>query len=139
MYVGTPTTAHLFTVAGSAPVDLDGIADDLRRKITTLPPDTPLLAAQKLAAQSGVQEFLVVVRTNEDPHIHPEGDLVVCVLEGGGYFRLNSGTVDAPTGSVVVIPKGVCHAYFNQSPSDSVLFATFSPIESKAPCPTTAS
>jgi mannose-6-phosphate isomerase-like protein (cupin superfamily) len=132
------TTVPLFTVAGSAPVDLNRVAEDLRRKITTLPSGSPLLAAQKLAAQSGIEEYLVVVRTNEDPHIHPDGDLVVSVLQGGGYFRLNSGTVDAPTGSVVVIPKGVCHAYFNQSPSDSVLVATFSPINSKAPCPTTA-
>jgi hypothetical protein len=27
----------------------------------------------------------------------------------------------------VRIPQGVCHAYFNTSPTDSVILATFSP------------
>lgn len=132
-------TDHLFTVAGEAPVDLDDVADQLRQKIDGLPPGSSLLAAQKLAGQSGVEEYLVVVRSNEEPHIHPDGDLVISVLEGGGFVRLDSGDADASEGSVIVIPKGVCHAYFNQSPTDSVLFATFSPINSKAACPTTSS
>jgi mannose-6-phosphate isomerase-like protein (cupin superfamily) len=130
---------HIFTVAGSAPVDLDAIASQLRQTIHQLPPGSPLLAAQELAAQSGVQEYLVVVRGNEEPHVHPDGDLVICTLEGGGYVQLDDGIADAPAGSVVVVPKNVCHAYFNLSPTDSVLFATFSPINSKAACPTLSS
>ncbi len=130
--------SHLFTVAGSEPVDLDQIADQFRLDIDKLPPGSPLLKAGPLASQTGVQEFLVVVRGNEEPHIHPDGDLIVFVLEGGGYFELptTSATTQAPEGSTVVIPKGVCHAYFNLSATDSVLLATFSPINSKADCPT---
>jgi len=128
----------LFTVAGSPPVDLDAIADQLRQKIDTLPAGQPLLAAQELASQTGVSEYLVVVRGNENPHIHPDGDLVISVLEGGGYVELASGNAEAPTGSIVVVPKGVCHAYYNLSDGDSVVLATFSPIHSQAACPTTA-
>lgn len=127
---------HLFTVAGSAPVDLDALADQLRAQIDGLPPGKSLLAAAPLdTAQSGVQEYLVVVRGNEDPHIHPDGDLVISVLEGGGYVQLNEGRADASAGNVVVVPKGVCHAYFNLAEGDSVLFATFSPKNSKESCP----
>jgi oxalate decarboxylase/phosphoglucose isomerase-like protein (cupin superfamily) len=129
---------HSFTIAGQEPVDLDQLANQLRQEIDQLPPGSPLLKASPLADQTGVQEFLVVVRGNEEPHIHPEGDLIVNVLEGGGYFELpsSSSRAEAPEGSVVVIPKSVCHAYFNLSETDSVLLATFSPINSKADCPT---
>lgn len=128
---------HVLNVAGGLPIDLDTVADQLRRKIDGMT-GSSLLAVQKLAAQSGVSEVLVVCRTYEEPHIHPEGDLVVFVLEGGGYFQLDDGsTVDAPLGGVAVIPKGVCHAFHNASPAgtDTVLLATFSPINSKADCP----
>jgi oxalate decarboxylase/phosphoglucose isomerase-like protein (cupin superfamily) len=126
---------YAFTVAGTDPVDLDDLANQLRLKIDGLPPGTPLLEASHLNQQTGVQEFLVVVRGNEEPHIHPEGDLIISVLEGGGYVQLLSEKVEAPAGSIVVIPKGVCHAYYNLSESDSVLLATFSPINSKDVCP----
>lgn len=129
--------SHILNVAGGLPIDLDAVADQLRRKIDGMT-GSSLLAAQKLAAQSGVSEVLVVCRTYEEPHIHPDGDLVVFVLEGGGYFQLDDGsTVDAPLGGVAVIPKGVCHAFHNasQAGTDTVLLATFSPINSKADCP----
>ena len=128
---------HLFTVAGSDPVDLDALADQLRAQIDTLPAGSLLLKAQQLSSQTGVQEFLVVVRDHEDPHIHPDGDLVISILEGGGYVELSTGNADASAGNIVVVPKGVCHAYFNTAAGDSVLLATFSPINSKASCPTT--
>ena len=130
---------HLFTVAGSAPVNLNQLADELRRQIDALSSDQPLLKAAPLESQTGVEEFLVVVRGHEDPHIHPDGDLIAVVLEGGGYFELSSGRAEAPLGGTVVIPKGVCHAYHNRAEHDSVLLATFSPKNSKDNCPTTGS
>lgn len=130
--------SHCFTVAGADPVDLDELAKQLRLEIDAVqlpsPPDK-LLAAKFLNHQIGVQTYLVVVRGNEDPHTHPDGDLIVSVLEGGGYFNLSTGRVDAPEGSVVIIPKGVCHAFYNTSEGDSVIVATFSPINSKGECP----
>ncbi len=130
--------ANSFTVAGGKPVDLDDLANQLRQAIDALPPgsapDTQL-KAKFLNQQTGVQAFLVVVRGNEDPHTHPEGDLTIYVLEGGGYLQLGAEKVEALAGSIVLIPKGVCHAYYNLSADDSVLLATFSPINSKGECP----
>jgi mannose-6-phosphate isomerase-like protein (cupin superfamily) len=136
---------HNFTVAGSEPVDLDDIANQLRKEIDALPAGSPpdkLLAAKFLNQQTGVQTYLVVVRGNEDPHTHPDGDLIIDVLTGGGEVHLAAGTggtsdaiVDASAGSIVVIPKGVCHAYYNTSEEDSVILATFSPINSRGDCP----
>lgn len=103
---------------------LDEIAEQLRLEIPT---DEPRLAKRPLATQTGVTEVLVVVRGHENPHTHPESDLIFSVLEGGGYVQLPRERVDAPAGTTVVVPKGVCHAYHNTAPSDSVLLATFSP------------
>jgi mannose-6-phosphate isomerase-like protein (cupin superfamily) len=129
---------HLFTVAGGgAPKNLNAIADDLRRQIDALPPGSALLKASPLDSQPGVEEYLVVVRGHEDPHTHPDGDLIVVVLEGHGYFDLVPGRAEAPLGGVVVIPKGACHAFHNNAEHDTVLFATFSPRNTKGECPTT--
>ena len=124
-----------FTIAGQNPVDLDEIANQLRAKIDALAPGSPLLTAQFLNEQSGVQVFLVVIRGHEDPHTHPDGDLIISVLDGGGYVQLSTEKIEASAGSVVIIPKGVCHAYYNLAEGDSVLMATFSPINSKGECP----
>ena len=118
--------SFLFTIAGSNPVVLNEIADQLRAVIDKLPPGVPLLAKQPLGEQTGVKEAIVVVRDQEKPHTHPS-DLIISVLSGGGYVQLFPGAADAPAGSTVVIPKGVCHAYHNTSPGDSVIIATFSP------------
>jgi mannose-6-phosphate isomerase-like protein (cupin superfamily) len=128
-----------FTVVGAEPVDLHEIASQLREEIDALPKGSPpdkLLAARFLNQQTGVQTYLVVVRGNEDPHTHPDGDLIIYVLTGGGEVHLSPGIiVDSPSGSIVIIPKGVCHAYYNTSGEDSVILATFSPINSKGECP----
>jgi oxalate decarboxylase/phosphoglucose isomerase-like protein (cupin superfamily) len=128
---------HLFTVAKAAPVNLNQRADELRREIDGFPAGKPLLTAAPLDAQSGVEEYLVVVRGHEEPHTHPDGDLIVVVLEGHGYFDLFPGRAEAPLGGVVVIPKGACHAFHNIAEHDTVLFATFSPKNTKGQCPTT--
>jgi mannose-6-phosphate isomerase-like protein (cupin superfamily) len=119
--------SYRFAVAGGEIVLLDDIANQLRQQISKLPPNTPQLAKQPLATQTGVLEVLVVVRGQETPHTHPKSDLIFSVLEGGGYVQLSGGKIEAPAGSTVVIPKDVCHAYHNTSSSDSVLLATFSP------------
>jgi quercetin dioxygenase-like cupin family protein len=134
MQKGNPMP-YLFTVAGGAPVVLDDIASQLREQICALSPDAPQLAKQKLEAQSGVMEVLVVVRGNETPHTHPKSDLIFSVLKGGGYVQLSDGIIGAPERSTVVIPKGVCHAFYNTADPDSVLLATFSPASpDPGPC-----
>jgi quercetin dioxygenase-like cupin family protein len=135
MQKGNPMLS-LFTVAGDTPVVLDDIAHQLREHISAQPPDAPQLAEQPLSTQTGVLIALAVVRGNETPHTHPESDLVFTVLQGGGYVQLADGIIGAPPGSTVVIPKGVCHAYYNTADSDSVLLATFSPgVPAHGKCP----
>ncbi len=131
-------STHTYTVAGHAPVDLDRIAAELRATIDGLPPGEPKLAHHLLTNTLPVKTALVVIRGEELPHVHPGSDLIVTVLEGGGFVQLTSNKVEASLGGVVLIPKDTCHAYHNTSPTDSVLLATFSPSagsEQVRPCP----
>ena len=127
---------HSFTVAGDKPVDLNDVAIQLRKQIDKLPPDSPQLATKILSSQAGVKQVLVLVRGHELPHTHPNSDLVISVLDGKGYVQLSQDKVSMAPGGIIVIPKGVCHAYHNISKEDSLLFATFSPVDSSpGECP----
>lgn len=58
------------------------------------------------------------------------------VLSGEGFVKLADRTIPLGPGGIAVILKGVCHAYHNQSPDDTVLIATFSPADSsREDCP----
>jgi quercetin dioxygenase-like cupin family protein len=117
---------YILAVAGGTTFDLDEIAEQLRKLIPAKRSGKPQLAKQQLSApQAGVTEFLQVVRGHEEPHTHPQSDLIFSILKGGGYVQLSSGRIEAAEGTTVIIPKGVCHAYHNTSSSDSVLLATF--------------
>ena len=114
------------SLPGVIHTDLDGIANQLRAQISA---EGLAMAKQPLplAAQDSIQEVLLVVRGAEEQHTHTS-DLVFYVLEGGGGVQLADGEeVDAPAGTTFVVPAGVSHAYFNNSPADSVLIATLSP------------
>lgn len=115
---------YQFAIAGSKPVDLNAIVATLRKQALK---NKPQLAKQSVGKQASVTESVVVVLSAEDPHTHPANDLIIYVLEGGGYVQLFPGRIDAPQASVVVIPKGVCHAFHNTAASGSVVIATFSP------------
>ncbi len=121
---------HSFTVAGDKPVDLNDVAIELRKQIDKLPPDAPQLATKILSLQAGVKQVLVLIVGHELSHTHPHSDLVISVLNGKGYVQLAQGKVSMAPGSIIVIPKGFCHAYHNISKEDSLLFATFSPVDS---------
>jgi quercetin dioxygenase-like cupin family protein len=116
--------AYQFAIAGSKPVHLDEIVTRLRRQA---PKNKPQLAKQSIGTQTSVTESVVVVLGAEDPHTHPANDLIIYVLEGGGYVQLFPGRIEAPEATVVVIPKGVCHAFHNTAANGSVVIATFSP------------
>jgi quercetin dioxygenase-like cupin family protein len=117
---------YQFAIAGEKPVDLNAIVATLRKQAAK---NKPQLAKQSVGTQASVTESVVVVLGAEDPHTHPANDLIIYVLEGGGCVQLFPGKIEAPQSSVVVIPKGVCHAFHNTSANGSVVIATFSPAK----------
>ena len=80
----------------------------------------------KLNEAKAMSQFLVFIRTAEQPHYHKEHDLTFVVLEGKGTLQLDGKTYRLSAGDVGFIPRGKVHYYTNESVV-SVLLATFSP------------
>jgi quercetin dioxygenase-like cupin family protein len=69
-------------------------------------------------------EVIFAFRTYDPPgtgipaHIHPHQDEFILVLEGEYRLRLGDAEVFARPGELVVLPRGIPHAYFNNSDTD---------------------
>lgn len=92
----------------------------------------PLAAEQELgivevSRTSTSSLHLVQIRHRESLHTHREHDLVAVLLKGRGTLRLGSQTVAMQKGSVIAIPRGVPHAFVNESREPAAVFAVFSP------------
>jgi uncharacterized cupin superfamily protein len=56
--------------------------------------------------------------TSVPPHIHPTQDEFIHVLEGELEVELDGQRQKAPAGSLVKMPRGTAHGYFNTSDED---------------------
>lgn len=61
------------------------------------------------------------------PHIHRDHDEAFYVLEGELTARVGPRTITAPTGSFVMVPRGVVHQPSNPGPEPTRVLLTFSP------------
>jgi mannose-6-phosphate isomerase-like protein (cupin superfamily) len=59
--------------------------------------------------------------TTPPPHVHLEHDEVFFILTGTFRFVLGQDTVDAPQGTIVVVPRGWRHG-FSVEPGSTALF-----------------
>ena len=62
-----------------------------------------------------------------DAHIHHTSDELFYVLEGRMRFRLGEGTVEAPAGTFLFIPRGTVHAAWNDGAERARVLAAFVP------------
>ena len=70
---------------------------------------------------------LVQIRHQEAMHLHEHHDLIAVLQRGHGTLRRGSETLTLEAGSAVTIPRGVPHAFVNQSPYPAAIFLVFSP------------
>lgn len=70
---------------------------------------------------------LVRIQGAEQPHHHPDHDLVVMLVEGRGAMLLGEREVDMTRGDAVVIARNVVHAFRNRDPAGSVALVVRSP------------
>ncbi len=71
-------------------------------------------------------QYLVFIKTAEQPHYHADHDLSVYLIEGKGTIYLDGKTYTMEAGDFLFIPAGTVHFYTN-SAEISVILATFSP------------
>ncbi|GMK47056.1 cupin [Paenibacillus glycanilyticus] len=60
-------------------------------------------------------------------HIHLRGDEIFRVIEGKAHFYVDGQEFDAEVGEVVVVPKGIKHAFANFSDTPLLLSIMFTP------------
>ncbi|HIC97976.1 MAG TPA: cupin domain-containing protein [Aquificaceae bacterium] len=104
---------------------IDGVRDlrDLIEEKSSVVKDREVV---KLNETANMSQFLVFIRTAEEPHDHPDHDLTFIVLRGHGELYLDGKREKLGEGDVAFIPKGKEHFYTNTAVV-SVLLAIFSP------------
>jgi quercetin dioxygenase-like cupin family protein len=69
------------------------------------------LAGAQTGGAFALLEALVPPGGGPPPHIHHAEDETFVILEGEITFTTESGTIAAPAGTVVHVPKGTAHSY----------------------------
>lgn len=99
-------------------------------------PGKAAIETQELCATTSSSVLLVRISGAEQPHRHPEHDLVVQIIAGHGTMLLGDRSVDLDTGDIVIVQRGVMHAYSNKDPAGSVAVVVRSPGQATAPTAT---
>jgi quercetin dioxygenase-like cupin family protein len=68
-----------------------------------------LVAAEETGG--GLTIIEMHVKSPAPRHTHAHEDEIVYILEGHLTFHLNGATIDAPTGSCIILPRTVEHSY----------------------------
>lgn len=91
------------------------------------PTGTNSVVAVKLGTLDSCSVHLVQVRDAEPLHIHAHHDLVVVIKRGHGLLRLGEREMVVRPGDVLLIPRGVPHAFRNRASRPALAIATFNP------------
>jgi quercetin dioxygenase-like cupin family protein len=78
---------------------------------------THKVTAQDLNGQAAILEGLIEPKTLIPPHTHTREDECTYVLSGDLMFDIGGEVMEVPTGSYVVKPRGVYHAFWNPGPA----------------------
>lgn len=82
---------------------------------------------EELGRDAATSHHLVRIRGGEDPHRHDRHELVVVVLRGHGSLRLGESVRPVGPGSVLYVPRGVVHAFRNESGRPAVAYVIYVP------------
>jgi len=91
-----------------------------------LPRDEEIAVAE-LGRTEASSLHIVHIRGREALHVHERHDLVALLHRGHGTLRVGSTTLHLREGSVVAIPRGVPHAFVNESRRPAAAVVVFSP------------
>lgn len=100
--------------------------------IATWPDDYPLRDDQdfgiaELGRTGSSSVHLVQIRHREGLHVHERHDLVAVVLRGQGVLQLGERKFSVREHSVVSIPRGMPHAFVNESDRPAAVFVVITP------------
>ncbi len=91
------------------------------------------LEARELCKLPGATVDLLLVRGAEEPHQHPDHDLIVVLLRGTGLMLLGGETHRVQAGDVVIIERGTNHAFRNRAREGSLALVVRVPPSTPSP------
>lgn len=108
-----------------------GGVDLIREAETRLTDPAAPMEALALAGAPGMSHHLLRIREAEPLHRHENHDLTVVILRGGGVLRTMAGEREREdrlgVGAIVLIPRGLAHAFRNEGEGTTVAFLASSP------------
>ncbi len=122
----------LFMLASGAGAEEPRVIAPGSSEILPFPGHSVALLAGPRATRGGaaVLELVVPARTfGAPPHIHTREDEFFYVLEGSVHFLERGNTVTAGPGSLVVLPRGHLHGFWNASEQTARLLLVVTPGE----------
>jgi mannose-6-phosphate isomerase-like protein (cupin superfamily) len=81
----------------------------------------------ELGRDASTSHHLVRIRDREELHRHDRHDLLVVVLRGHGTMRLGEEERSVGEGSILYVPRGVAHAFRNQSHEPAAAYGVYTP------------
>ena len=81
----------------------------------------------ELARDADTSQHLVAVRDREELHRHDRHAITVVLLAGRGRMHIAGEERAVGEGSIVHVPRGVVHAFINESPEPAVAFVVYAP------------
>ncbi len=85
------------------------------------------LVMENLGRTDMVSSHLVWIKTHENLHYHATHEGTVVLLKGHGHFRIGDQNIALKPGDVVTIPRGVVHAFTNESKGPAAAYVIFAP------------
>jgi mannose-6-phosphate isomerase-like protein (cupin superfamily) len=94
--------------------------------------ENPIAADKELAIgdlwrSESSSTHVVQIRTEEKMHTHQNHDLVAILQKGSGTLYIGSSALAMAPGSVASVPRGVPHAFVNDSTEPAAAFVVFTP------------
>jgi len=86
-----------------------------------------IIRIDELERSARASAHMVQIRDREPLHIHVEHDLDVSIRRGRGTMIFGDQRIKLKEGDFIKIPRGVPHAYINESKKPSVAYVEFIP------------
>jgi len=81
----------------------------------------------ELARDADTSQHLVAIRDREELHRHERHAIAVVLLEGHGRMHVAGVEREVGEGSILYVPRGVVHAFINESAAPAVAYVVYSP------------
>ena len=85
------------------------------------------MSLEELSRGESASAHIVQIRKQEPLHIHENHDATAIMLKGQGILWIGDRKLELKPGSIVTIPRGVPHAFTNNSKEPAVAYAMFNP------------